>query len=674
MRRPRFFLVLLVLLMGKASVYRYLAYGDRNPLHVLLLEAPAVLLGLGLLRLLSPRENRWPLAVAYVAASVFLLGSAGYVVYFGTLVTPAVLSFTRQLDSLRETVAELWSPIYLLFLIDLPVVMYFAAARAPSRSRVKRPRAIQASRVLPAQTTRRRVTRADVDRARLVTALVIAGIVVVGQILSAMRLPAAADPTLVARLRGTAIAQVASVLRPAPDSIANAVAGRAQWKARSGNEPPADETPAEQLERLVREARGPITGARLVGFERGAYQGAPIILVQVEALQTMDVDAKIDGRAVTPNLSAFAKRSHYWPNMVPQLSRGNTSDVEWTVNSGMNPPVSSAACLEYAGKAVPALPRLLGRQQGYATFTAHANDAVYWNRSRLYPAMGFGRFYDKQYFGRSDAMWSGVSDEVFLEKSLKFIRAANAVERPFYANLITLSSHQPYGYVPVDRRPLKLTPAQADTVVGRHLGAISYTDKALGVFLGKLDDAGVLDRAIIVIIGDHWAIQPKDVSTPASQALVDQLIGRDYTAADKLKVPLMIHLPGQSDGSLSEETVGQVDIAPTLADAVGLNLSGVPMVGRSMFERHSRLVQTRTGAPGGSFANDRVIHLAGLTFADGTAIDVADGSPARQLPADKADFERAAMLSTLCDEWLRLLPDRSTAGDAASAAVIPNRK
>jgi len=674
MRRSGYFLALLSLLAAKVWVYRWLAYGDKSPLHVVILEAPMLLLALGLVWLVSPRGSRWPLALVYTGFSVFLLGSAGYVAYFDTLVTPAVFSFTGQLTTLRASISELWRPAYLLFIIDLPVVLYLAVQRrVATGGGPQMLTTVRGPLVLPSDSYARS-PRSLGEREALVIGLVLAAVVLSIQIGSAMKLPAAADITLVAAARGTAVAQAALVLRPEPDAVADSIASDKPGSKGSSATVNPDETPSQRLERLIREARGPVEGARLVGFARGKYAGAPIILVQVEALQTMDIDGKIDGHAVTPNFSAFAKSAYFYPNMVPQLSRGNTSDVEWSVNSGMNPPVGSAACLEYVKKQVPGLPRLLKAQKGYTTFTSHANDAAYWNRSRLYPALGFGRYYDKAYFGRADAMWSGVSDEVFFAKNLELIKAAAEKKTPYYANLVTLSSHQPYVYVPPSRRPLKLSVEQRKTMVGRHLGVISYTDEAFGEFLGDLKSAGIYDKAIIVVIGDHWAIQPKDINSDTGRGLIKQLLGREYTAADKLRVPLMIHLPGQKSGVRSEATVGEVDIAPTLADAVGLNLSGVPMVGRSAFERHTRLVQTRTGAPGGSFANNRIIYFAGLDFASGTATLRGDGSRATTSRRDENDFERSALLNRLGDEWLRLLPDRSTSGDADTKAVIPNKQ
>jgi len=681
MKRSNYFLVLLTLLTLKVWAYRWIAYSDRNPLQALILDAPFYLILMCIAYFIPPRSSRWPVTIVYTLASVFLFGSAGYFVYYGTIVTPEMFLFTDQLGTVKESIGDMWSSVYLVFLIDLPFALWFAARRSHHASGgfgvLSTARGAYLEHKHPTLTGTLSTSRPrshDLVSMSIGILIVAAALVLLVQVTSAARLSSSADVALVAQARGTTTAQIVSVIR------ANSVPGKAlaaTVDASSSTTETAEaegESEAERLARIITEQRGPVTGKRLVDFERGTYKGVPIILVQVEALPGFDIDATVGGKAVTPNFSAFAKQSYYWPNMSPQLARGNTSDVEWSVQSGMNPPANAAAVLEYTNREVPGLPRLLDEQQGYASFTGHPNQARFWNRTSLYPALGFGRYYDRVFYGTTDAMWSGTSDERFFDKSANLIKQADAKGKPYYANLLNLSSHHPFGYVPVERRPLRMTPAQEQTVLGKHLGAISYTDKAFGEFLGELEDAGIADKAIIVVLGDHWAVRARDIKSADDKALALEVLGPNFTFADQMRVPLMIRMPGQTKGIISKEAVAQTDIYPTLADAVGLDTAGIPLVGRSLFERHTRLVQLRSGAPQGSFVSNRSIVMAGIDLPSSTAMSRFDGRPLAITAADKVDFERAAVISELSDAWLRQLPKRDTSGDSLKKAIIPNRK
>ncbi len=682
MKRPNYFLVLTTLLTLKVWAYRWIAYSDRNPLQALLLDAPFFLILMGFAFFVPPRFSRWPFTIIYVLASILLFGSAGYFVYYGTIVTPEMFLFTGQLGTVKESIGEMWSASYLVFLIDLPVVLWLAPARSRRGVGGGGYGVLSAARgaylehqypTLSGSLASSRPRSRNLVSTGVVTVVVGAAIVLLVQVTSAARLSASADVALVAQARGTATAQIVSVMR-ANAAPSDALGGTGSSGTASETAAVPGETEMQRIARTITEKRGPVTGTRLVDFKRGAYKGAPIIVIQVEALQGLDIDATVSGKEVTPNFSAFAKQAHYWPNMSPQLARGNTSDVEWSVQSGMNPPANAAAVLEYTNREVPGLPRILGQQQGYTSFTGHPNQARFWNRTSLYPALGFGRFYDRVFYGIGDPMWSGTSDERFFDKSANLIKTADASGKPYYANLLNLSSHHPFGYVPLERRPLRMTTAQEQTTLGKHLGAISYTDMEFGQFLGELEDAGIADKVIIVVLGDHWAVRGRDIKSAEDKALAREVLGRDFTFADQMRVPLMIRMPGQTKGTISQAAAAQTDIYPTLADAVGLDTSAVPLVGRSLFERHTRLVQLRSGAPQGSFVSNRSIVMAGIDLPSSTAISRFDGKEVRISAADKTDFERAATISQLGDAWLRELPERDTSGDSLKKAIIPNRK
>ena len=148
----------------------------------------------------------------------------------------------------------------------------------------------------------------------------------------------------------------------------------------------------------IDELKGGSTARTVEGFRTGQATGSNVIIIQVEALQAAAIGAKMGGAEVTPNLNRLIERSWYFPNHMSGIGRGTTADAEFLTNTSLYPPYAGAASLMYADRELPSLPRLL-RSQGYTAQTFHTNSVQYWNRSQLYPAIGFDRYFDDTFFG-----------------------------------------------------------------------------------------------------------------------------------------------------------------------------------------------------------------------------------------------------------------------------------
>ncbi len=367
-------------------------------------------------------------------------------------------------------------------------------------------------------------------------------------------------------------------------------------------------------------------------------------------------------------MNAMAADSWVCSRAFAQTGAGNTADAEFISNTSLLPPPGQAAAVAYAEKEFPAIPRLLS-EAGYRTLTMHANSAEFWNRVELYPALGFDAYYDRTSIGEEDLMWRGSSDEAFFAKAQELLAEEMSYGKPIYAQLVTLSSHGPYKAVPEDRRPVQLSDELRDSLAGRWVGSLSYADKAVGQFLDWLRDEGLYEDSIVIVYGDHKALQNLELEPPDA-AIVTELLGREYSIVDRQHIPLLIHLPGQKAGGVIDSTVGQIDIAPTVADLLGVSLAEVPHLGRSVFAFSEPFVMMRSYFPGGTVLNDRVAYLPGLVAEDGAAVSLDDATPVVPTQVDRADMKRGAALSALAEQWVDSLPER-TGADGTVEGYIP---
>ena len=174
----------------------------------------------------------------------------------------------------------------------------------------------------------------------------------------------------------------------------------------------------------------------------GAARGKNLIMIQAESLQSFAVGLRVNGREVTPNLNRFAREASFAGDLYVQTGLGNSADAEFLANAGLYPARSGVAYVRFADRSYDALPRLL-RAHGYAALAMHGDRAGFWNRAHMYPALGFERFVSKKDYEVDEVFGLGLSDGSFFRQSLAMLEAQ---ERPFYAFLVTLSSHYPFGF------------------------------------------------------------------------------------------------------------------------------------------------------------------------------------------------------------------------------------
>jgi phosphoglycerol transferase MdoB-like AlkP superfamily enzyme len=408
----------------------------------------------------------------------------------------------------------------------------------------------------------------------------------------------------------------------------------------------------------IAELKGPTPGERAhPEVAHGAAAGANLIVIQCEALQTFLVDAEAGGREVTPNLNALVRESWYFPRTFAQIAGGNTADAEWVSNTSLYPPTSEPASVRWQDRAVPSLPRVL-RASGYLAETFHTNDASFWNRRNLYAALGFDRYYDRDFFGTDDEITFGSpSDEYLFARTLDVLEGHAQRGQRFYAQIITMSAHHPFRPLPARKRPVDFGEPYSGTVVGRYLSNQEYADRALGQFIEGLKTSGLWENSVVIVYGDHFGLGELDPQGDDKVA-IETLLGRPYTMLDRLNVPLVIHLPGQTEGDLSSDTAAQKDIAPTILDLLGIDPRALPLFGRSLFAGGPVIAGLQRSAPVGSYASE-----SALVMPDGEkgAVAVPLDDPFSRRPAtpeEAARLKAASELMVLSAEYCDALPVR----------------
>jgi phosphoglycerol transferase MdoB-like AlkP superfamily enzyme len=386
-----------------------------------------------------------------------------------------------------------------------------------------------------------------------------------------------------------------------------------------------------------------------------AAKGKNIIVVQMEAFQNFPINLKLDGQELTPNLNKLAKESYYFSRIFQQIGQGNTSDAEFMSNTSIYPTGTIPMSTGYGDRALPSLPRLL-INQGYTADTFHVNDVSFWDRNKLYPAIGFSNYYDKPYYNNDHFNDFGASDGELYRVASGKLEELQQQNKPFYAQLVTVSSHFPFT-IPKQYQTLTLPASIEGKQLGDYLQAIHYTDIAIGGFIDELKRSGLWDNTIFVAYGDHFGLQPEQTDP----SLVKEALGIPYHPyISRFNIPLFIHVPGQKQGQTIDQVGGQLDIMPTVAGLLGISFKDENMLhfGQNLFNITNNVIGMRYYLPTGSFFNDDILFVPGKSFEDGTAVSLKTLQPVSDFSGYRKDYNYIMRLMKMSDAYVKLLPKR----------------
>lgn len=356
--------------------------------------------------------------------------------------------------------------------------------------------------------------------------------------------------------------------------------------------------------------------ASATGDLAGIAEGKNLIVVQVESLQAFAIDLRLGGEELTPRLNRLIAESLYFPNCYSQTASGNSSDAEFMLNVSLYPAASGVAFVRFAQNRFPSLAALLKRH-GYAALAFHGDRPGFWNRNHMYRALSFDRYISTKEFKMDDVIGLGLSDRSFFRQTGAYLEAMHAERRPFYALLVTLTSHYPFDFAELRKREtLRFSETAADVLLNDYLRSVRYADEQLGTFLDFLREKGMLEESLLVVYGDHPAIPP------ANAEALERLLGMDLTHPAQWKsvqkVPLIVRLPDGRGGRYALPA-GQMDIAPTVAYLMGFEMPHA--FGRNLLASSDGALSGPVIFRNGSFVVGSTLVLP----AEGKAYDIREG-------------------------------------------------
>jgi arylsulfatase A-like enzyme len=250
---------------------------------------------------------------------------------------------------------------------------------------------------------------------------------------------------------------------------------------------------------------------------------------------------------VSPNLDRIAGRSHLFERCetsVPQTMPSHT-----TILSGLQP-FNHGVRKNLAVMVDPEVPLIAEelRDVGYATGAFVSSFVV------------DGRFGFARGFDRYDAPDTRPSAGGGMERRAgETVRVAaewiTKQTSPWFAWVHLFDPHAPYDPPP---------PFSGRFADRPYAGEVAYADNEVGRLVGSLVARGEFDPSLVIIAGDHGEALGEHGEETHGILL--------YEATTR--VPLLIHMPGQTEGVRHPWPVGLVDIVPTIRELLGIATPG----------------------------------------------------------------------------------------------------
>lgn len=323
------------------------------------------------------------------------------------------------------------------------------------------------------------------------------------------------------------------------------------------------------------------------------FKGKNIIVIHAESMQKFAMDLTFNNKEVTPNLNKLANEGIFFSNFYSQVGVGTSSDAEFTFNTSLMPSTKGTVFVNYFDRDYISIPKLL-KEQGYYTYSMHANTGEFWNRNTMHKSLGYDKFYNKDSYTIDETIGLGLSDKSFFRQSVDIMKQIKEEEnKPFYSLLIMLSNHTPFSDlalmedykttidVTIDNQTVTRDYLN-NTTMGNYLKSVHYADSAIGEFIDNLDKEGLLENTVLVIYGDHDArLDFEDFNLLYNYDPITDTIKTEndegyipytkYNYELDRKVPFIIWTKDQNYNLNVNTPMGMIDILPTLGNMIGIH-------------------------------------------------------------------------------------------------------
>lgn len=319
----------------------------------------------------------------------------------------------------------------------------------------------------------------------------------------------------------------------------------------------------------------------------GMFRGYNYIQICAEAYSPYLVN-----REITPTLYKLTHEGIVFENFYNSFP-SVTSNGEYSLCMGLMPDLSRMSFATSMDNYIPfTIAHFFQEQEGRHPIAYHNNYATFYNRINTHTNMGYDfRAID---YGLDMEKGSPASDLEMMKKSVDdFINA-----EPFAVHYMTYSGHAYYSFSTNDMSVKNEARARAlgldcsEELLSYYACQLELED-ALTYLLQRLEEAGIADRTVIVLTGDHY---PYGLSEEAYA----ELAGDEAIAADpfwKYRNSFVCWTGAlQAEPIYIDEYCSSHDILPTMCNLFGLAYESRMLTGTDVLSDSTHLALIQDGS------------------------------------------------------------------------------
>lgn len=306
-----------------------------------------------------------------------------------------------------------------------------------------------------------------------------------------------------------------------------------------------------------------------------------MVVIFVESLESWVLERSVEGQELTPCLNRLLheERTLYAPQVVTQVKGGRSIDAQLLVTAGLLPLENGCWSARCPHTAYPSLVKAFRqRHPGARALLFTPDKEIVWNQMIVAREFGFDSLLSHKHFRNDRTTGTGsrrrLCDEAFFDQCLEKLAEPQMLPDTAgacYLQFVTYSSHHPF-VIPEELHRIRLR-QEMPRRLRDYLTAVNYVDHALGEFIAALRRNPRLSDAMIVITGDHEGLASE------RPALASSAAGRGLVSEGRFTPLIVVNAPA---AMRCTDTVGQIDIYPTLLDLLGLDDYHWHGLGRSL--------------------------------------------------------------------------------------------
>ena len=321
----------------------------------------------------------------------------------------------------------------------------------------------------------------------------------------------------------------------------------------------------------------------------GMFEGYNLIVITAEGFSSLAVD-----KDITPTLYKLVNEGFVFENFYNPIWQTSTSDGEYAVCTGLIPTQSN----NMKKSAENSMPYGLGHvfsNLGYSSRAYHNHSYTYYSRNLTHPNLGY-EFIAPGHGMEITKKWPESDLEMMENVVAQFIE-----DEPFHTYFMTVSGHLEYTFIDnsmASKNREYVSGLDYSLPCKAYFACQREFDLAMEYLINALIDAGVAERTVIVVCGDHY---PYGLETQYINEIAGHEVEQDF---ELYKSNLIIWSYSMKEPVKVDKYCSSVDILPTIFNLFGIAYDSRLFNGKDIFSDSEPLVFFKNR----SFITDKLMY------------------------------------------------------------------